>query len=164
MPLNRTYFYNKKPPSSFLVGSPAVINRPLSRYSCSAKVWSKTWIKHTTGKNKPSLVSALIFWVTDQTTMKCHHFENCDFYKVLYGERARHAKPYNNRNFQIDGASYFGVRVWQLVYLLILVCSFQWRVLFLCLAKLYRSCPIRDKGLLTSGFHQEATWPQNSLI
>ena len=55
----------------------------------------------------------------------------------------------NNRNFQIDGASrYFGVWVWQLVHLLILVFSFQWCVLFLCLAKLYRSCPIRDKGLL----------------
>ena len=75
--------------------------------------WSNTWIKHTTGKNKPSLVSAPIFRVTDQSTTKCHHFENCNFYKDLYGERARlicHTKPYNNRNFQIDGASrYFGV-------------------------------------------------------
>ena len=61
-----------------------------------------------------------------------------------------HTKPYNNRNFQIDGASwYFGVWVWQLVHLLTLVCSFQWCVLFLSLAKLYRSCPIRDKGLLS---------------
>ena len=48
-----------------------------------------------------------------------------------------HTKPGNNRNFQIDGASrYFGVWLWQLVHLLILVCSFQWCVLFLCLAKL----------------------------
>ena len=31
-----------------------------------------------------------------------------------------------------------------LVHLLILVFSFQWCVLFLCLAKLYRSCHIRD--------------------
>ena len=39
--------------------------------------------------------------------------------------------------FQIDGASrYFGVWVWQLVHLLILVCSFPWCVLFLCLANL----------------------------
>ena len=37
--------------------------------------------------------------------------------------------------------------VYESVHLLILVCSFQWCVLFLCLAKLYRSCPIRDKGL-----------------
>ena len=37
---------------------------------------------------------------------------------------------------------------WQLVHLLILVCYFQWCVLFLCLAMLYSSCPIRDKGLL----------------
>ena len=60
-----------------------------------------------------------------------------------------HTKPYNNLNFQIDGASrYFGVWVWQLVHLLILVCSFQWCVLFLSLAKFYRSCPISDKGLL----------------
>ena len=59
-----------------------------------------------------------------------------------------HTKPYNNRNFQSDGASqYFGIWVWKMVHLLILVWSFQWRVLFLCLAKLYRSCPIRDKGL-----------------
>ena len=40
--------------------------------------------------------------------------------------------------------------VYESVHLLILVCSFQWCVLFLCLAKLYRSCPIRDKGILTS--------------
>ena len=60
-----------------------------------------------------------------------------------------HTKPYNNRNFHIDGTSrYFGVWLWQLVHLLILVCSFQWSVLFLYLAKLYRSCPIRDKSLL----------------
>ena len=61
---------------------------------------------------KPSLVRAPIFRVTDQSIMKCHHFEiYCNFYKDLYGERARpvqltcHTKPYNNRNFQIDGAS-----------------------------------------------------------
>ena len=50
------------------------------------------------------------------------------FVKVLYGEQARlavqlicHTKPYNNRNFQIDGASrYFGVCL-------------------LCLAKVYGS-------------------------
>ena len=60
-----------------------------------------------------------------------------------------HTKPYKNRNFPIDDASrYFGVWVWQLVRLLILVCSFQWCVLFFCLVKLYRSCPIHDKGLL----------------
>ena len=35
-----------------------------------------------------------------------------------------------------------------LVHLLILVCSFQWCVLLLCPAKLYRSCPIRDKCLI----------------
>ena len=65
-----------------------------------------------------------------------------------------HTKPYNNRNFQIDGASrYFGVWVWQLVHLLILVCSFQWCVLFLCLARLCGSCPICDKGLLPSYFY-----------
>ena len=59
-----------------------------------------------------------------------------------------HTKPYKNSNFQIYGASrYFGLWLWQLVHLLILVCSFQWCVLFLCLAKLYRSCPIRDQGL-----------------
>ena len=64
-------------------------NRPLSRYSCFAKVWSNTWIRHTIGKNKPSLVSAPIFRVTDQSTVKCHHFENCNFYKDLCVERAR---------------------------------------------------------------------------
>ena len=47
-----------------------------------------------------------------------------------------HTKPYNNCNFQIDGAlQYFGVWLWQLVHLLLLVYSFQWCVLFLCLAK-----------------------------
>ena len=67
-------------------------NRPLSRCSCSAKVWSNTWLKHTTRKNKPSLVSAPIFRVTHQSTVKCHHFENCNLYKDLYGERVRLAR------------------------------------------------------------------------
>ena len=58
-----------------------------------------------------------------------------------------HTEPYKNYNFQIDGASrYLDVWLWQLVHLLILVCSFQWCVLFSCLTKHYRSCPIRDKG------------------
>ena len=60
-----------------------------------------------------------------------------------------HTEHYKNYDFQIDGTLwYFGVWVWQLVHVLILVCSFQWCVLFLCLVKLYRSCPIPDKGLL----------------
>ena len=36
----------------------------------------------------------------------------------------------------------------KLVHVLILVCSFQWCVLFLCLAKFYRSCSVRHEGLL----------------
>ena len=64
---------------------------------------------YTTGKSKPtSLVSVPIFRVTDQSTVKCHHFENCTFYKVLYGEQVRLArsvhlpyKPYDNRNFKL---------------------------------------------------------------
>ena len=65
-----------------------------------------------------------------------------------------HKKTFNN--FQIDDASrYFGVWLWELVYLLILVCSFQWCVLFLCLAKLYRSCPVRDKYLLCTSHHAD---------
>ena len=47
---------------------------PLSRYSCSSLSFIKNIIKHTTGKNKPSLVSAPVFRVTDQSTVKCHHF------------------------------------------------------------------------------------------
>ena len=99
-------------------------NRPLTRYSCSAKVWSNTRIQHTTGKNKPSLVSAPIFRVTDHE-VECHQFENCNFYKVLYGEQARLARsahlPHKTLyNFQIDGALwYFGVWVWQFVHLLL---------------------------------------------
>ena len=62
-----------------------------------------------------------------------------------------HTEPYKNYNFQIDVAlRYFGVWIWQLVHLLILVYSFQWCVLFLCLVNLYRSCPIHDKGLYVS--------------
>ena len=75
-----------------------------------------------------------------QSTVKYHHVENCN----LNGERTKIAhtalicqtKPYDNNNFQIDGTSwYFGVWLWQLVHLLLLVYSFQWCVLFLCLAK-----------------------------
>ena len=51
----------------------------------------QTVIKHIIGKNKPSLVLAPIFRVADQSTVKCHHFENCHFCKILYGERAKHA-------------------------------------------------------------------------
>ena len=57
-------------------------------HGTAAKDWPNTKIKHTTGKNKSSLVSAPIFRVTDQSTVKCHHFENCHFYEVLYGEWA----------------------------------------------------------------------------
>ena len=60
-------------------------------------------IKHTVKtyhwKDKPSLVSAPIFRVTDQTTVTCHHFENCKLYKVLYGERARLA-PFSSSAIQ----------------------------------------------------------------
>ena len=66
--------------------------RPLSRYSCSTEVRPNTEIKHTIGKNKPSLVSVPIIRVTDQSSVKCHHFKNCNFYKDLYGDRARHAR------------------------------------------------------------------------
>ena len=52
----------------------------------------------TTGKNKPSVESELIFRVTDQSTVKCHHFENCNFYKVLYGERTRLAQSFAIQN------------------------------------------------------------------
>ena len=45
--------------------------------------------------------------VTDHSTgVKCHHFGNCNIYKVLYGERAPcisshfNTRPCNNRNFQ----------------------------------------------------------------
>ena len=74
-----------------------------------------------------------------------------------------HIKPHNNRNFQIDGTSrYFGVWVWQLVYLLMLLFSFQWCVLFLCLVRLYSSCPSRDKGLSpeakANGEHKKNVW------
>ena len=48
-----------------------------------------------------------------------------------------HTSPYKNFNFQIDSASRCSR---QLVYVLILVCSFQWCVLFLC-------GHIGDKGL-----------------
>ena len=104
---------------------------------CSTKVWSNTNIKHANEKNKTKLVigqesstkvsrSAVIFEISIlPVQFVCH--TNLNLIKI------------------IDGASrYFGVWLWQLVHLLILVCSFQWPVLF-CLAKLYGSCPIRDK-------------------
>ena len=118
-----------------------VKNSPLSRYSCSAKVWPNTWIKYTTGKNKPSLVSAPIFRVTDQSTVKCHHFENWGF--VWWTGKACPFSSSAIQNliiitiFKLMALHNTLVYLWQLVHLLILVCSFQWWVLFLCLAKLY---------------------------
>ena len=59
-----------------------------------------------------------------------------------------HTKLYKNYNFQIMVLhDTWGVWLWQLVNLLILVCSFQWCFLLLCLAKLYSGCSIRDKSL-----------------
>ena len=89
----------------------------------------QTWIKHTTGKNKPSLVSAPIFRVTDQST--------CTILKIVILIRICmvngqgmpvqlicHTKPDNNHNFHIYGAlRHFGVWVWQFVHFLILVSS-----------------------------------------
>ena len=74
-------YYSLPPPSVQREG--ILTNRFLSRYSCSAKVRS-----NTSGKNRPTLVSAPIFRVTDQSKVKCHHFENCNFNKDLYGEWA----------------------------------------------------------------------------
>ena len=44
--------------------------------------------KNTTEKNKPSLVSPPILKVTDQSTVKCHHLENC----IYSGREARVSK------------------------------------------------------------------------
>ena len=73
-------------------------------------------IKHTNKthhwKDKPSLVSAPIFRLTDQSTVKIVIFVR---FCMVNGQGTPvqlicHTKPYNNRNFQIDGASrYFGV-------------------------------------------------------
>ena len=57
-----------------------------------------------------------------------------------------HTKPYNNRNFQIDGASrYFGVWLWELLRLPALSSGL---FIFVFGAKLYRSCHIRDKRVM----------------
>ena len=99
-------------------------------YSCSAKVWPNTWIKHTTGKNKTSLETAPIFRVTDQSTWSAIILKIVIFIRFcmvngqgLPVQLICHTKPYNNRNFQIDGASrYFRAWLWQLVHLLICFC------------------------------------------
>ena len=112
----------------------------LSEYRCSTIVWSNTNIKHANEKNKTKLGSGPIFRVVHQSLAKCRHFGNFNFYKVLYGEWQAlpihfvcHPKPHKNYNFQIDGAPwYFDVWLWQLVHLLIFLCSFQWCVFFLC--------------------------------
>ena len=122
------------------------VKRPLSRYSCSSKVWRNIKTKHTTGKSKPKLVSGPIVRVIHQSVVKRWHFGNFNFYKVLYV--VCHTEPYKKYNFQIDGASqYFGV--WLTIgpltnfgFLFPVVCY------IVCLAKLYRSCPIRDIDLL----------------
>ena len=49
------------------------------------KVWPDTKTKHTTGKSKSKLVSGPIVRLIHQNIAKRHQFENCDFYKVLYG-------------------------------------------------------------------------------
>ena len=117
-------------------------HRPLSQYSCSATVWTNTWIKHTTGINKPSSESAPKYREVPSFQKRICMLNG----QGMPVQIICHTIPYNNCNFQINGASrYFG---WQSVHLLILLSSFQWCVMFLCLAKLCRSCSIRDKGPL----------------
>ena len=97
------------------------------------------------------------FWESSTNVSQSAVIFETSIYKVLYGERGKFAHPpcrtlLNSTNFQIDGASqYFGVWLWKLVQLLLLVCSFQWCVLILCLAKIYRNYTIRDKGLFSLG-------------
>ena len=107
---------------------------------------ANTCIKHTIGKNKPCLVSTPIFRVrhVQSTYHELPSFWKLYFYKVLYGERARLA--HSTICHMITIFKLMALWLWQLlVHLLILVCSFHSCVLFLCLAKLYRSCPICDK-------------------
>ena len=109
---------------------------------------ANTCIKHTIGKNKPCLVSTPIFRVrhVQSTYHELPLFWKLYFYKVLYGERARLA--HSTICHMITIFKLMALWLWQLlVHLLILVCSFHLCVLLLCLAKLYRSCPICDKGL-----------------
>ena len=57
--------------------------RPLSRIG--QLPWPDTKTKHTTGKSKQTLVSGPVVRVIHQSIAKRHQFENCDYYKVLYG-------------------------------------------------------------------------------
>ena len=90
-------------------GSALSSNRPLSRYSCSAKVW-----------------------VTDQSTVKDHHFENRNFYKVMWTDKAW---PFSSSAIQN----------------LVKIAIFK----FVFGAKLYRSYNIRDKGV---SLRQKVIW------
>ena len=125
-------------------------NWPLSHYRCSTKSLIKDKVKthQWKGQNKISK------WTIQSYTPK--YREAPSFWILFFIIRLCMANGqafvHKNDNFQIDGASrYFGVLLCQLGHLLnkILVCrSFQCCVLFLCLAKLYRS--IHDKGLYWS--------------
>ena len=53
----------------------------------SFKAWADTITKHTTGKSKAKLVRGPVVRVIHQSIAKRHHFENCSFYKVLYGRQ-----------------------------------------------------------------------------
>ena len=89
-----------------------------------------------------------------QINVECHHFKNCNYYRVLYG-LASSAQLDKNRNFQNDGASwYFGLWLWELVHLPALSSGI---FIFVFGTKLYRSCHIRDKGPLSRlprSFHE----------
>ena len=80
--------------------------------------FNQTEIKHANEKDKTKLVSGPIVRVIHQSIKKRRHFENFNFYKVLYGERASLARsvclPKTNliktTIFILSGASrYFGV-------------------------------------------------------
>ena len=95
----------------------------------STNVWSNTNIIHANEKNKTKLVSGPIFSHPPKHR-RALSFSKFEFYKVCKClAHSPHRTFIKNYNFQIDGISqFFGVWVWQLVHLLILVCSFQWCV------------------------------------
>ena len=110
--------------------------------------------KHTTGKSKPKLVSEPIVRVVHQSIAKRHHFRKFNFCKVIR-QTGKHC-PFRSFAIEIKTTIFklMALRntsgsesARKLAHLLILICSCQCCVLFLCLDKLYRSSPIRGKGL-----------------
>ena len=88
------YHWNSIPPSVILswiiplqtLPHPCTPAPSIRKYGSAYEAWTDKIQQQTTGKSKPKLVSGpIVSKLIHQSIAKRHQFENCDYYKLLYG-------------------------------------------------------------------------------